>query len=552
MKCKCGNRVSKRARFCNKCGAPTPGGWWKCPGCGKWVGNDVEYCSHCNTRLYPDERVSVAGGVWQKAPTLFAQRFEVGNLKLGEGQSLQVQEGTAAMLLEGGEAKHVLEAGRHGMDGLLRKINWFGAPPPRSVVLVDAGEVIVPLHLEDLRTAEFFPLEFYGEVILRFAGGVEAGRAFIANVLKEARECQFLDLAMRVAPAIRGVVDEMCTTSTVEDLVRDPERRIRLQERMEARLKEDLEACGLEVVRVSSAEFTGEKYEEWAEKMGDEEVKRREEEYRAALRKMAGKAKEGEWKDEQELREYKATLDAEWRVSEATREREFELLKAEWAHDDEMRGRLEEMERLEHEQEVEVRQQEHRHGMEEREVVHGISTGRQMDAYEREKTVEDARAATAAQKLHSEQDVADATAWVGVKAKKQALALEAKAAEAERRSRMGIEQLLADIEDPTAREQLIKLYHLKLQAGMTAQQILATLGQSDHDHDAEFLRKMEELYQQNADRADKNFSRVVDPLKVSVAGQISRGESDVAYREDKHTQQEIPGRHEGGTGGTGA
>lgn len=555
--CKCGNRVSKRARFCNRCGAPTPGGWWKCPGCGKWVGNDVEHCSHCNTRLHPGERVSVAGGVWQKEPSLFAQRIEAGNLAPAGGGSLQVQEGTAAILLEAGEVTHVLEAGLHGIDGLMRKVNWFGAPPPRSVVLVDAGEVIVPLHLENLRTAEHFPLEFYGEAILRFGGDKAAAKAFAGNVLKGARECRFGELAERIAPWIRGAVDELCTTSTLEDLVRDPERRIRLQERMEARLEEELGACGLELVRVSSAEFTGEEYEAWAEKQGEAEAKRREEEYRAALRKMAAKAKEGEWKDEHELREYKGTLDAEWRVSEATREREFGLLKAEWAHDDEMRGRLEEMERLEHEAEKAEFEQVHRHEMEEREVAHGISTGRQMDAYEREKAVEDARASVAAQKLHSEQDVADAEAWVGVKAKKQALALEAKAAEAERRSRMGIEQLLADIEDATAREQLIKLYHLKLQAGMTAQQILATLGQSDHDHDAEYLRKMEELFRENGERADRNFAQVVSPLQVNVSGQMARGESavtqksDAEYREDRHAQQEVPGRHEGGAGRRG-
>ena len=44
------------------------------------------------------------------------------------------------------------------------------------------------------------------------------------------------------------------------------------------------------------------------------------------------------------------------------------------------------------------------------------------------------------------------------------------------------------------------------------------------DHDDEFLRKMEELYKDNAARADKNFSRVVDPLRVGVGGNI--------YRED--------------------
>lgn len=561
---KCGNKVSKRARFCNNCGAPTPGGWWKCPGCGKWVGNDVEYCSHCNTRLYPDDRVTMAGGVWQKAPEKFAERFEVGDLKLADGQTLQVQEGTSAILMDGGEVKHVLSSGIHGMDGMLRKINWFGAPPPRSVVMIDSGEVVVPLRMENLRTAEFYPIEFYGEAILQFAGGTAAAHAFVANVLKESRECLFSDLVERIEPSIRSAVDELCTTSTVEELVRDPARRIRLRERMEARLKEDLGACGLEVVRVSSAEFTGEEYEEWASKQGKLEEQRRDEEYRAALRSMMNKEQMGAFRDSHALAEYKATIDAEWRVSQATREREFEELKKEWAHDDAVRQRLDEVEQLEHDQELQVRRQEHRHGVEDREqdhrlaqdareVDHKVTTGQKIDAYEREKLVEDAGASVKAQKLHSEQDVADATEWLKVKKQKQALELEAKAAEAERRSRMGIEYLLADIEDPQARDQLIKLFHLKLQAGMTPQQILATLGKSDHDLSEEYkkyLEKMEALYQDASNRADKNFSRVVDPLRVDVLGKIIRGESgdtqkvEQDYREDRHSQQEIPSSHE--------
>lgn len=32
---RCGARVTKKARFCSACGWVAPGGWCKCPGCGK-------------------------------------------------------------------------------------------------------------------------------------------------------------------------------------------------------------------------------------------------------------------------------------------------------------------------------------------------------------------------------------------------------------------------------------------------------------------------------------------------------------------------------------
>ena len=74
---------------------------------------------------------------------------------------------------------------------------------------------------------------------------------------------------------------------------------------------------------------------------------------------------------------------------------------------------------------------------------------------------------------------------------------------------MEIEQLLADIDDPQQREDMIKLYQMKLQSGMTPQQILATMGKVDHND--EFLQKMQELYKDNSERIDKNYSKSLEP-----------------------------------------
>lgn len=506
---RCGHRVSKKARFCNACGSPAPGGWWKCPSCNKWIGNDSHFCPHCNTPLYPEDRAAMAGGVWRKEPEYYAQRFEVGDIKRELVQKLQVQEGTAAILMDSGAVSDVLSAGAHEVDSLMRRINWFGNPPPRSVVLIDVGEVIVPLHVEALRTAEHFPIEFFGEVILRFKGGKDAARAFTSNVLKSERVCAFPDLAKRLEPVIRGPVDELCTMSSLDDLVRDPERRIRLQERMTERIKADLDACGLEVVRVSSAEFTGDEYEEYAERLGDVDVKRREVEYRSALRHLADKEEMDKYKDADALRTYKETIDHEFRVSHATRDREFDLLKRTWAHDDIVYQRLLELEKQEHQHELANREQAHQHGLEDRQVDHDIANDRKKDGYAREKKVADTQADTTAQDLHTQQDIKDADGWLGIRAKKQQLNLEAKAADAARRSGMAIEQLLADIEDPQQREQMLKLYQMKLQAGMTPQQILATMGQVDHND--EFLSKMQDLYKENATRMDANYAKSLEP-----------------------------------------
>ena len=493
-RCECGNRVSKRARFCNACGKPAPGGWWKCPGCGKWIGNDSHYCPHCNTPLYPEDRASIAGGVWQKQPVYYAQRFEVGDIKRELIQNLQVQEGTAAILMDAGEVNDVLEAGSHNVDSLARRINWFGKPPPRSVVLIDVAEVVVPLHIEGLRTAEHFPLEFYGEAILRFKGGKDAARAFVSNVLKGERECTFEVIAKRLEPVLRGPVDEMCTVSTLDDLVRDPERRIRLHERINARIKDDLAACGMEVVRVSSAEFTGDEYEAHVEKLGQVDQTRREMEYRAALRRLGDREAMEQYKDADTLRSYKETIDHEFRVSHETREREFQLLKREWEHDDRKYKRLLELEEQEHVQTI---------GKNEHVYINEMNL---LDANGR---LDVAKVQAEIDRVANDEKIDEEKKWLEVRRLKMLLEQENKRLDAERRQNMTIEQLLADIADPDQREDMLKLYQMKLQSGMTPQQILATMGKADHND--EFLQKMQDLYRENAERIDKNLSKMLEP-----------------------------------------
>ena len=491
---RCGNRVSKRARFCNACGKPAPGGWWKCPSCGKWVGNDSRFCPHCNQPLYPDDRAAMAGGVWRKEPEHFAQRFELGDIKRLLQNDLMVQEGTVAVVMDGGKVHGIIEAGRHNPDSLARKINWFGNPPPRSVVLVDVGEIVVPLHVEGLRTSEHFPIEFYGEVMLRFKGDADAARAFIANILGESRSCTFKELSANFERVVRIAVDEMCVTSSLDDLVRDPQRRIRLHERMTAQLKGDLEACGLEIVRVSSAEFTGEEYEAYAAKLGDIDQKRRDYEYQDAIRHLADRETMEQYRDADALRTYKETIDHEYRVSHETRNREFELLKRNWQHDDMVYRRL-----------VELEEQAHKHKLDANEHRHAAD----MNLLDANGRLDVAKVQAEIDRVTNDEKIDEEKKWLEVRRLKMLLEQESKRLDAERRKDMTIEQMLADIADPQQREDMLKLVQLKLQAGMTPQQILATLGKTDHNE--EYVKKMEELFNKATEREDKNLSKMLEP-----------------------------------------
>lgn len=493
---RCGNHVRKAARFCNKCGAPAPGGWWKCPSCGKWIGNEAQYCSHCNAPLYPEDRAVMAGGVWRKDPGVFAQRFEIGDIKRLLKEDLLVQEGTVAVVMDGGHIHGILENGRHNPDSLAHKINWFGDPPPRSVVMVDAGDVALPLHVDELRTAEHYPIAFYGEVILRFGSDKTAAVAFVENALKDRRHVSYKDLSESLPGVIRTAVDALCVTSTLDDLVRDPERRARLQETMTRTIGEDIARCGLKVVRVSSAEFTGDEYEDYAERLGDVDIKRREKEYEDAIRKLQKKGEMDAFKDADELRSYKAVLDNEYRVSQATRDREWDLLKRAWEHDDIRHRQLREIEQAEHS--ISVRQME--------------------DDYARGKNAKDADAAARTRDVAFGQEQKEAEWALDIRNRK-------KTEDVKRRANMTLEERLMDVDDPAVRHELIELMKAERNRTLSPEQILAEAA-SNNPEAAEALAKMSDRSRQNAEmvlaemkklyteaseRQDRNLKTMLEP-----------------------------------------
>ena len=339
----CGHNVKKKARFCSKCGAPAPKGWIKCPSCGKWVGNEMTHCWNCNHALRPETRTNLEGGVWNRAEDVFAERFEVGEVENMLRQGLQIQEGTAAILLDAGKEKTVLGPGRHEPDSTLRAINWFGNPPPRSAVLVDAGEFVVPLRMsEGLSTADHYPVSVYAEITLQFV----RSRAddFMANLLKDARQLTYAELSESVAAILVYGIKNLCTTSTIEDLVKDPERRDQFEAAIRKAANETLKAWGFEVVRVGAADFASPEYEKVEQENREAAAKRRELEFLRKTREQlvenaekerALAAREGETaagvrmdaaKSDHDLAEYLAQLAQEKGIADTERDAELSLL----------------------------------------------------------------------------------------------------------------------------------------------------------------------------------------------------------------------------------
>jgi len=439
---RCKNKVKKSAKFCNKCGSPAPKGWWKCPSCSKWVGSESHFCWNCNTPLHPGQRAGIAGGRWSNRAGTFAEVFEVGDIKKLLKDGLIVSEGTVALFLDAGAYKDYLKPGSHNLDSLARKINHWGSAPPRTVVLVESGEVVFPIRAEKLRSAEDLEVRFYGEVILRF--DPERAQGFITNLLKSQRELTLEEISDGLENEVRHAVEQFCTTSTIEDIVKDPKRRLHLEDSLRETLERTTDSWGIEVVRVAAAEFSGRAYEELRQKSGEVEEKRRDLEFNERLRELLKSEQMGELKTEHDLQEYVAQLAQERGISDTHRDHEI--------------GRLKQVQR----HEVEAAELSHQMEQEADRARHEMGLQRESDSYEREKLVDDTKSQAEAGDIALE-----------LRRKKNAMKREDLEETGKILKGQSIETLISMQEDPAKRAHLIELQKMAISKGLDPEQVLA-------------------------------------------------------------------------------
>ena len=498
---RCGNRVPKAARFCNKCGSAAPGGWWKCHRCGKWAGAEANFCWNCKTALHPESRDAISDGVWQRQPGTFARRIRVVELRRLLEKELQIQIGTVALLMEAGQIKAVLEPGRHTLESLTRRfMGLFTTPVPQAVILVDAGDIVLPLRFSGLRTNEELPVECYTEVCFRFVPA--RGEAFLANVLKEQDLLSYEALADWMWREVRGVVVDLVQSAGIADLVKDPQRRLRIEDALRQALAVALERAGIEMIRVASVEFTGAEYEELRAKAGQVEVKRRELEFQQRMRELTSGDEMSRLKTEHDLEEYVRQLGQEKSVSSALQEHEL--------------GRLKQV----HRHELEQAEAAYQMAAEMEAAAHGIQVKLQWDDYTRDKLLQDADVQAKIKQVESTEEVRQTYEWLKVRAEKQRVEREHQQAQAELFAGYDIKTLVALLPDNAQRQQLLELQRQTAMAGQSPEQILA-LAAATSPAAAAALGRMRELKRDELEREFKDRKQISDESVVRLERVLS-------------------------------
>ena len=335
----CGKRVSIKAKFCSKCGAPAPGSQWRCSGCGKMIGSESRNCPHCGKDQKPVSRIDISNGSWLKNEAVLAERFDIMDIAPLINKGLNVFEGQRALLLDGGAFVKVIEPGFFPVTDILNS----NSGSDKSVVFVDATDFKLPVAVKNLRTADDMTVDLQMMVILRF--NAQLAKEFIANVMGNslclttdsiAAALGYDELAHAVMPDVEEAVKAFCAGKSAAELCNDAGRRQELEESLGKSLSNSFRSSGFDFVCTGEAAFTSGLMAELRENSRELEAKRREYESRQQAEAFEEEVAE---------RKMQKELDAKWKELEFRKRcGEFETASADWENSRELEAKRREIE----------------------------------------------------------------------------------------------------------------------------------------------------------------------------------------------------------------
>jgi len=329
--------------------------------------------------------------------------------------------------------------------------------------------------VDNLRTKEDLPVEFYGEVVFRF--NPNQADSFVQNGLKAKRKLTVDDISEMLANEARFILTSHCQESTIEELIKDPIRRLALEDRLVGDLSEVLPTLGIEIERVGGCDFTGPDYEKLRAQSGDIEATRRKLEMDQRLRELMTSNMMGDMKSESDVEEYVAQLAQERDVGDEDRSHELNLLKQVHRH---------EVDRIEAAEKMKLDMEK---------TGHDIGIQSQWDGYNRGKTIADAKAAAEARAETFVQEIKETEQALKWREQKNMIKQDDLQAKAEIYSGQSLETIIALVEDTQQRDQLLALHKQQLQAGVSEKEILAQAK-------LESLEEQKKMTAENADRLE--------------------------------------------------
>ena len=324
----------------------------------------------------------------------------------------------------------------------------------------------------------------YAEAVLHF--DARNAKDFVANLFQQRRRLEVPELAGILAQEIRGGVRALCGKMKLDDLFRDPELRTRLEDELQRTLKETLGRYGLDLLRVVSAEVTGEAYDELRKRQGEVELTRRRAQFDQELIELASSSKMNELREQNRLEEYVAQMAQERGIQQEHYTHELDLL-----------------------------QQAGRHEIESKDLAHQLD----LEAKKHSSLL-------AKKAAEVDAETAEVMKWLAVRKAKDEAARANKEADAKRREKMSLADRIQDEDDPLKRKMLMELQAMEMKKGMTPEQMVAFMAdqsptaasalQGMSAAQREDMRKLVEaqksLFGESRERDERILTRVVEMM----------------------------------------
>ena len=517
----CGRLVKIKAKFCSKCGGTAPGSWWRCGGCGKLIGSESQSCPHCGRIQNPMMRLDISDGSWRKDEEVFAERFELQDVAPLLQKGLNIQESQSAILLQGGAVTEVLAPGFYQSPDF-----GTGENGDRSLVMVDRSEFILPVCVEDIRTADDIAADVHAVAVLQFnpANAGEFMRNLMGSSLYLKNDALTASLGYEeIAHAILADVDnaarEFCNTATVAELFKSADIRINLENHIALRLQRNLSAIGMTFVRLKEVEFESAVFDELRQKSGEVEAKRKEIEFMRRADELANDATRREAMSEYEIEDYMFQLAHEKNIKAELRDQEIARMQRNWekeqeksdlAHendlDDLQQTRQLDRDRIDENFKQEILDLEHSKKLE-RMIAEQKSS---LEYMQIESRIQEIKIDIEKKKVAAEQEAA--AEWLKIKQQKQIFNQNQKIEMIKAASNADIQALIMAEDDQGKRRDLLALYEQQLQANMTPELLLAAAAARGNTAAAEALSRLNKDQLEAVERAKNENKELFDRM----------------------------------------
>ena len=535
----CGKRVNNSAKFCSKCGAPAPGGWWRCGGCGKHIGNESKTCPHCGREQNTQLRSDLANGVWQKQEDTFAERFELPDIEPLIGNGLNIQESQCAIVLQGGAVVETLSAGFYKKPAI--DLKYAAENGTRSLVLVDNSEFTLPVCVEQLRTSDDIVADLHVTLALRF--DPENAKEFMCNLMGNSlllhsdtvtSSIGYDEIAHAVLQTVDSAARNFCNTVTVSELFKNADIRLNLEKHIEQALSRNLSAAGLKFLRLKEVEFESEVFTRLREMSGQVEEKRREIEFMRRADELANEATRREALSEHEMEDYICQLAHEKGIRAELREQELERMRLKWEQEKKRTDLINQKELRDMQDEADWEQKLRQAEREEllQDLHHKEELERRIAAQQNsveymllESQIQNIKLENDMKKTVAEQEAA--AGWLKIKQQKAEFNQKQKLEMLDAVKGADIQALLMVEDDPDKRAQLLQLHEQQMQMKMSPELLLAAAAARGNPAAAEALSRMNRdqlealerskqenkaIYEQMLQMSERMFSSSLDSL----------------------------------------